>query len=71
MSTPAAPESAAVTVIEPIKGLSWPDWRELWAHRELIHVLARRDIAVRYKQSLVGVTWASKPSSRRDLLGSP
>jgi len=58
VSTPAAPESAAVTVIEPIKGLSWPDWRELWAHRELIHVLARRDVTVRFKQSLVGVTWA-------------
>ena len=39
-------------------GWSWPDWRELWAHRELIYFLGRRDVAVRYKQSLIGALWA-------------
>jgi lipopolysaccharide transport system permease protein len=58
VSTAAARASSAVTVIEPQEGLAWPDWRELWSHRELIYVLARRDVAVRYKQSLVGVVWA-------------
>ena len=57
MSAPAAREPA-VTVIEPPKRVSWPDWGELWARRELIYVLARRDVAIRYKQSLIGALWA-------------
>jgi homopolymeric O-antigen transport system permease protein len=58
VSAATAPESSAVTVIEPPKGAAWPDWRELWAHRELAWVLARRDVAVRYKQSAIGALWA-------------
>jgi lipopolysaccharide transport system permease protein len=53
-----APESSAVTLIEPRTGLVWPDWRELWERRELIYTLARRDVAVLYKQSAIGVLWA-------------
>ena len=33
-------------------------WRELWTYRELFLILAWRDIAVRYKQTLIGVAWA-------------
>jgi lipopolysaccharide transport system permease protein len=33
------------------------DVGELWAHRELFYILTWRDIKVRYKQSLLGVTW--------------
>lgn len=33
-------------------------WRELWRYRELFAVLAWRDIAVRYKQTVIGVAWA-------------
>jgi len=33
-------------------------WRDLWASRELIWILALRDISVRYKQSALGVSWA-------------
>ena len=33
-------------------------WAELWSYRELLLVLAWRDIAVRYKQTVVGVLWA-------------
>ena len=58
MSAPVARESLPVTVIDPLKGASWPDWRELWAHRELIYLLARRDVAIRYKQSVIGVLWS-------------
>ncbi|MGD1875974.1 MAG: ABC transporter permease [Kiloniellaceae bacterium] len=32
-------------------------WRDLWAARQVIWILAVRDISVRYKQSLLGVTW--------------
>lgn len=33
-------------------------WRDLWNYRELFLILAWRDISVRYKQTLFGVTWA-------------
>src|ERR1051325_6208530 len=33
-------------------------WRDLWRYREVFYVLAWRDIAVRYKQTLIGVAWA-------------
>ena len=33
-------------------------WRDLWRYRELFRVLAWRDIAVRYKQTVIGVAWA-------------
>lgn len=33
-------------------------WRDLWRYRELFSVLAWRDVAVRYKQTVVGVAWA-------------
>jgi lipopolysaccharide transport system permease protein len=32
--------------------------REAWEHRELLSLLAWRDIAVRYKQTALGVAWA-------------
>jgi len=33
-------------------------WRELWQYRELFRVLAWRDVAVRYKQTVIGAAWA-------------
>jgi lipopolysaccharide transport system permease protein len=47
-----------VTVIKPAP--RWPhlDLRELWHYRELLGRLAWRDIAVRYKQTSIGVAWA-------------
>jgi lipopolysaccharide transport system permease protein len=33
-------------------------WRDLWRSRELFKVLAWRDIAVRYKQTVIGAAWA-------------
>ena len=33
-------------------------WHDLWRYRELFQVLAWRDIAVRYKQTVIGVAWA-------------
>ena len=33
-------------------------WRDLWRYRELFYVLAWRDLAVRYKQTVIGVAWA-------------
>ena len=33
-------------------------WADLWRYRELFEVLAWRDIAIRYKQTVIGVAWA-------------
>lgn len=33
-------------------------WRDIWRYRELFLVLAWRDISVRYKQTIIGVSWA-------------
>jgi lipopolysaccharide transport system permease protein len=47
-----------VTVIKPAP--RWPhlDVRELWHYRELLGRLVWRDVAVRYKQTSIGVAWA-------------
>src|SRR5262245_7336907 len=33
-------------------------WRDLWNYRELFRMLAWRDVAVRYKQTVIGAAWA-------------
>jgi lipopolysaccharide transport system permease protein len=33
-------------------------WRHLWHYRELFRMLAWRDVAVRYKQTVIGAAWA-------------
>jgi lipopolysaccharide transport system permease protein len=33
-------------------------WLNLWNYRELLQILAWRDISVRYKQTIIGVSWA-------------
>src|ERR1700676_1231633 len=33
-------------------------WLDLWRYRELLRVLAWRDLSVRYKQTVIGVLWA-------------
>jgi lipopolysaccharide transport system permease protein len=56
-----SPSSARVTslrVIEPPLGFNLPSVREIWEHRDLLYFLVRRDVAVRYKQSAIGVLWA-------------
>lgn len=45
-------------VIEPPKRLLSINWAELWRYRDLFLVFAWRDIAVRYKQTVLGVLWA-------------
>lgn len=44
-------------IIEPGRGLKHY-WRDLWSYRELFYFLAWRDIAVRYKQTVIGVAWS-------------
>jgi lipopolysaccharide transport system permease protein len=44
--------------LRPARGWAAIDWRELWAYRELLVFLTARDVLVRYKQTLLGATWA-------------
>jgi len=33
-------------------------WRDLWLYRELFYFLAWRDLLIRYKQTVVGISWS-------------
>lgn len=46
-----------ITILEPERAQS-DYWHDLWHYRELFAILAWRDVAVRYKQTVVGVAWA-------------
>ncbi len=50
--------SAPVTIIEPKKGWVPVDLKEIWDYRELLYFLTKRDIKVRYKQTILGGLWA-------------
>lgn len=55
-----APDRAAAMeeiLIEPGRGFK-NYWHDLWRYRELFYILAWRDIAVRYKQTVAGAAWA-------------
>jgi lipopolysaccharide transport system permease protein len=47
-----------VTVIERQPGWRFVDLGELWRYRELLFILAWRDVKVRYKQTVLGAAWA-------------
>jgi len=51
-------DSVPMIRIEPSKG--WVSLRlnELWEYRELLYFLVWRDVKVRYKQTVLGATWA-------------
>lgn len=46
------------TVITPRRQGLGGTWRELWAFRTLFYFLVWRDLKVRYKQTVLGATWA-------------
>ncbi len=45
------------TVIKPHAGLFNLKLREVWAYRDLVFILARRDIVAVYKQTILGPLW--------------
>ena len=45
-------------VIQPQTGWIGIDWKEMIANRELLFFLIRRDILIRYKQTVLGGAWA-------------
>jgi lipopolysaccharide transport system permease protein len=53
----SAPASQRITILEPGRAEA-NYWRDLWHYRELFAILAWRDVAVRYKQTVIGMAWA-------------
>src|SRR5205807_1393951 len=56
--TREASRSLAETLIEPSRGWISLELGALWRYRELLYFLVWRDIKVRYKQTLLGASWA-------------
>lgn len=50
--------SEQITLIQPLRGWIALDLREIWRYRELLFFFIWRDIKVRYKQTLLGASWA-------------
>lgn len=55
---PLRSASARRLLIRPLSGWQQIGFSELFAYRELLGILAMRDIKVRYKQTALGVAWA-------------
>jgi len=56
--TDRAPKDDDVTLILPRRPWQSINLAELWRYRDLVRQLVRRDVAVRYKQTLLGAAWA-------------
>ncbi len=56
--TRAMSADARQLTIEPRRPFQLLDWREIAEYRDLMLFLAWRDVAVRYKQSVLGYLWA-------------
>ncbi len=60
-TTPPAPDSVAESGFDHWIEAGHSEkhyWRDLWSYRELFLILAWRDVAVRYKQTVAGAAWA-------------
>lgn len=57
MMRPAPSGVAPVILIEAGRGHR-QYWRDVWSFRELIVILALRDVQVRYRQTVIGVAWS-------------
>jgi lipopolysaccharide transport system permease protein len=58
VTSPISRLGLQVTITKPKVGWQPADLGELWRYRELLWILAMRDVRVRYKQTALGVTWA-------------
>lgn len=56
-TAPSNPSRRPTVVIEPSSGWAALNLRELWIYRDLLSILAGRDIKLRYKQTALGVIW--------------
>jgi lipopolysaccharide transport system permease protein len=57
-TTTAESPDVPLVLILPRRGFDWRRLGELWEHRELFYFLTWRDLKVRYKQTVLGASWA-------------
>jgi lipopolysaccharide transport system permease protein len=57
-STPVADQGTGYELVIKAGRTERLYWRDLWRYRELLFLLAYRDIAVHYKQTVIGIAWA-------------
>jgi lipopolysaccharide transport system permease protein len=56
--TKVSPHEPTTIYIKPTKGLAALNLRDLWVYRELIFFMVWRDVKVKYKQTMLGMSWA-------------
>jgi lipopolysaccharide transport system permease protein len=56
-SPPELETMAVISIVPPSGRVEW-GLHELWEYRDLLYFLAWRDVKVRYKQTVIGITWA-------------
>jgi len=56
--TEGTPGRVHSILIQPSKGLFHFDLRELWQYHELLYFLIWREVKIRYKQTVIGASWA-------------
>lgn len=54
----SADRNEDVTIIEPVSGWEFPDFKEIRAYQDLFYFLVWRDIKVLYAQTVLGFAWA-------------
>jgi lipopolysaccharide transport system permease protein len=57
MAGAIAPPQRSTVIIRPTKGWAVLNLRELWQYRDVLVMLALRDIKLRYKHTALGVIW--------------
>jgi len=55
---PSIASQTTTTLIKPSQGWTSLELRNMWEYRELLYFLTWRDIKVRYKQTIMGASWA-------------
>jgi lipopolysaccharide transport system permease protein len=60
MTSPITPSKSHedVLLLRPTRGLAALNLKDLWVYRELVYFMVWRDLKVRFKQTLLGATWA-------------
>lgn len=56
-TTASPPRNEILTTIEPSRGWFSFDWNEFWSYRGLVSLLAKRNITITYKQTILGPAW--------------
>lgn len=55
---PTSVQDRPVRIVEPASRRGLVPWRELFEYRDLLYFLVRRDVRARYKQTVLGISWA-------------